>query len=167
MKKIFLILMLTGLINPLMAQDPTIVLSEVLLRGKNYQYLDAVDHSEAPMTVQFLEKEAASFRAEGGEMFEDIYDTYTVSFFIPDGKIVAMYDYDGKIVKTVERYKNVQLPEEVRMAVKSNYPEWKIVKDVYHVSFQEGKDAKKYFILKLEKGNETKRLKLDDKGNYM
>ncbi len=166
MKNIFLILMLAGLISPLMAQDP-IELSEVLLRGKNYQYLDAVDHSEAPMTVQFLQKEAASFRAEGGEMFEDIYDTYTVSFFIPDGKIVAMYDVDGRIVKTVERYKNAQLPKDVRMAVKNKYPEWEIVKDVYHVNFLEGRDANKYFILKLKKGNETMRLKLDDEGNYM
>ncbi len=166
MKRVFLVLMLAGLTSPLMAQDP-IELSEVLIRGANYQYLDAVDHSVAPMTVKYLEKEAALFRAEGGNLYEDMYDTYTVSFFIPDGKIVAMYDRDDRIVKTIERYKNVQLPSDVRAIIKINYPDWTIVRDVYHVNYNEGTETLKYFMIKLENGNKTLRVKIDDQGNYL
>lgn len=166
MKRVFLVLMLAGLTSPLMAQDP-IELSEVLIRGTNYQYLDAVDHSVAPMTVKFLEKEAARYRAEGGDLYEDIYDTYTVSFFIPEGKVVAMYDRDGRIVKTIERYKNVQLPSDIRAIIRINYPDWKIVKDMYHVNYNEGTETIKYYVLKLEKENDVLRVKIDDNGNYL
>lgn len=166
MKKFVLVLLLIGLTTPLMAQDP-IELSEVLIGGTNYQYLNQVDHKAAPISVKFLQREAANFKAEGGDMFVDEYGSYTVTFFIPDGKIVAFYDNDGKIVKTIERFKNVQLPEEVRMAVKERYPKWEIVKDVYKVNYTEEDGASKVYVLKLVNGNENKRVKFDEEGNYL
>jgi len=167
MKSMWLVLMLLlGLTSPMMAQDP-IVLSEVLIGGTNYKYLNEVNYAEAPVPVAFLQQKAAEFKAEGRDLYVDEFGSYSVSFYIPDGRIVALYDDNGEIMKTVERYKNVQLPDEVYYAVSSRYPNWEIVKDIYHVTYHKTDGTKMYYMLKLENGKETIRVKIDDNGNYM
>ncbi len=163
MKKLILVLLILGMTNPFYAQDP-IELGEVFISAMNYKYLSAVDHKEAAVSVQMLEKEVARFRAEGRDLYVDQFSTYEVSFYIPDGRIVALYDEEGNVLKTIERFKNVQLPEKVRMAVKDQFPKWKIVKDVYEVKYTEGTGAKKVYKMKLKNGNETIRIRMNEFG---
>ena len=164
MKKLIMVVLLFGLTSPLLAQDP-IELDEVVIKAMNYKYLSAVDNSEAPIPVKMLEKEAAMFRAEGRDLYVDNFGTYEVSFYIPDGKIAALYDEEGNILKTIERFKNVQLPEDVQMAVRKRFPQWEIVKDVYEVKYTQKTGAEKVYKMKLKNGDETIRIKMDDKGN--
>ncbi len=166
MKKFLLVLMLVGLTNPLMAQDP-IMLSEVLIGGANYKYLNEVDFTEAPMPVRILERSAAEFKAEGKDLYVDEFGTYAVSFYIPDSRVVALYDEKGEIIKTVERYKDVQLPQDVYYALITDYPDWEVVKDIYHVKYHHKKGTDKYFVIHLKKGKDNIRLKIDDNGNYL
>ena len=161
-----MVVLLFGLTSQLMAQDP-IELEEVMIPSMNFKYLDAVDNSEAPMPVKVLEKEAAKFKAEGRDLYVDNYGTYEVSFYVPKGKLIALYDEEGNVLRTIERFKNVQLPEDVRIAVKSAYPGWEIVKDVYQVNYTVKTGAKKVYKMKLRKGNEVLRIKMDHKGNYL
>jgi hypothetical protein len=166
MKKFVLVVFLMGLTSPLIAQDP-VLLSEVVVTAVNYKYLSAVDNSIASIPVKFLEKEAAMFKAEGRDLYVDNFNTYEVSFYIPDGKIAALYDGEGNILKTIERFENVQLPEDIKMAVKKRFPEWNIVKDVYEVKYSNKKGAKMVYKLKLKNGDKTLRVKMDQVGNYL
>ena len=166
MKKLFLVLMLLGLTTPLMAQNP-IELSEVLIGGTNYKYLNEVNYIEAPMPVRFLEQQAAEFKAEGRDLYTDEFGSYSVSFYIPDGRIVALYNKDNEIEKTIERYKNVQIPEEVQYALMTRFPTWEVVKDVYHVTYHSKKGTNKYFVIKLVNGDKSMRVKIDDNGTYL
>ncbi|NNM23717.1 MAG: nicotinate-nucleotide adenylyltransferase [Flavobacteriaceae bacterium] len=166
MKKLLLILFIVGLGNSLYAQDP-IWLEEVFISATNYKYLSAVDNSEAPIPVKQLEKEAAMFRAEGRDPYVDRFNTYEVSFYVPNGRIVALYDGDGKIIKTIERFENVQLPESVMMALRDRFPQWGVVKDIYKVNYSAKKGAEKVFKVKLKNGDETIRVQLDEKGNFI
>lgn len=166
MKKLLLVVLLFGLTSPLVAQDP-IELGEVLITAQNYKYLNAVDNSDAPIPVKLLQQEAAKFKAEGRDLYVDNFGTYEVSFYIPDGKIAALYDEEGNILKTIERFKNVQLPEDIQMAVNKRYPQWEIVKDVYQVTFTKKNGARKVYKMKLRNGLETVRVKMDKDGNYM
>ncbi|NND62703.1 MAG: nicotinate-nucleotide adenylyltransferase [Flavobacteriaceae bacterium] len=167
MKKLVLVLFVLGLTSPIFAQNP-IELSEVFITAKNYKYLSSVDNSEAPVSVKTLEREAAVFNAkEHSDLYVDNFNTYNVSFYIPDGKIVALYDGDGNIIKTIERFKNVQLPEDVQNSIRKRFPQWEVVKDVYEVKYTETKGAKKLYKVKLKNGNETIRVKIDEYGNYM
>ena len=164
MKKLILVLFLLGIANPFFAQDP-IELSEVVISAMNYKYLNAVDNTESAIPVKMLEREVAHFRAEGRDLYVDRFNTYEVSFYIPDGKIAALYDEEGNVLKTIERFKNVQLPEKVRMAVKDRFPKWEIVKDVYEVKYTQSIGAKKVYKMKLKNGDETIRIKMDEYGN--
>ena len=166
MKKVLMVLMLLGLTIPLMAQDP-IELSEVLIGGSNYKYLNAVDYVEAPMPVRFLERQAAEFQAEGRDLYVDEFGTYSVSFYIPDGRVLALYNDNGEIVKTIERSKDVQLPEDVHYALITRFPNWEVVKDVYHVKYNKKSGVDKFFIVRMKDGDQSMRLKIDTKGNFL
>jgi hypothetical protein len=67
-------------------------------------------------------------------LYSDDYDTYHITFFILEGKILAAYDKDGKLIRTIERLKNVKLPMKVRGAIVKRFPNWRMVEDVYRVN---------------------------------
>lgn len=168
MKNLLLILFLFGVISPASAQiTKPEELKEVKLVAVNYKYLDAVTNEEVAVSVKNLEEHVAKYDIQSSEIYSDDYDTYEVRFFIPEGTILAAYDRDGVLVRTIERYKNVSLPEAVRTAVKEKYPDWTISKDAYVVNYQGDKGAEKRYKLKLENGKKVMRVKTDEKGNFL
>lgn len=156
--------MMIGLLGQLNAQ--VIELDEVVIVATNYKYLNAVDNKEAPVPVKMLERKVAKFDLTEAEFYVDEYDLYQVRFFIPDGKILVAYDKDGNVIRTVEKFKNVKLPEKVDLAIKERFPGWTVKKDVYLVSYQKGKSTMEYKVV-LENGDKTLRVKLDPSGTFM
>ncbi len=149
-----------------MSQDP-IMLSEVVIRGTNYQYLNATNYTEAIVPVYILEREAARFSVAGRDIFVDEYGTFSVAFHIPEGKVVAVYNEDGKILKTIERYVNPNLPSPVVYALHEQFPDWEIVHDVYHVQYAEDYGAEKFFMVNLKKDGKFMKVKVDKVGTFM
>ncbi len=165
MKKPIILILLIAFCSQVYSQ--VIELPEIVLTAVNYKYLNAVDSDEAALTVKMLEEEVAKFDLKTSEFYSDEYETYYISFYIPDGKILAAYDKDGKLIRTIERYKNVKLPETVRDAIAKEYPEWAIVSDVYKVNFHKNDEiAKKQYKVRIKKGKKTLKVKLDEQGNF-
>ena len=144
----------------------TIELSEVRVDA-NYKYLDAIDSEDVDISVKTLEKEVAFYNLKGSEA-PNVYDLYPVTFVIPQGKIVAFYDKDGKINRTIERFKNIELPRSVIEAVAEQYPDWEIADDAYKVDYygKTGRAIKQYRV-KLEKEKKRKILKFDGNGEFL
>lgn len=143
-------------------------LPEVVITAVNYKYLSSVDTEDTDLSVQMLEEKVAMYDLKSSELYSDEYDTYTVSFYIPDGKIVAAYDKDGKIIRTIEKFKNVKLPLDVQKAISKRFPNWTLAKDVYSVTYNADKDkVKKQYKVKLENGEEVLRVKLDEQGDFL
>ncbi len=162
---LFIALILT---SSLWAQDPkTEELSEVVVTAVNYKYLSSIDSKVTPTPVKLLERKVASYKIKKDDIFEDEYPFYTVSFYIPEGKIVAVYDEDGKILRTIERFKNLDLPEVVLQSLEKKYPSWKIVDEVYLIDYNHQKGVNRTFKIKLRKRKKTLKVKLDEKGNYL
>jgi hypothetical protein len=166
MKKILLIVLLIGFIVPMTAQEPA-QLDEIVVKAVNYKYLSAVENSKAPIPIWSVEKEAAMFDVTDSDVFLDDFNTYKVTFRIPDGVMVVAYDQDGVIIKTIERFKNYQLPDDVQLALKEKYPGWVVVKDLFLVTYSEKKGAKKLYKIKLKNGEEIARVQLDARGNFL
>lgn len=166
MKKFLILLLCIGSVQALIAQDRA-QLDEVVVVAYNYRYLSAVDNSEAPVPIQRLEREVADFQVTETDAYLDDFDTYTVSFAIPDGKIVAVYDNEGEIIKTIERFNDFQLPASIISVLKTDFPKWTIVKDVYKVSYNSKTGAKKLYKIKLKNGKETIRIRMNGEGNYL
>lgn len=169
MKKLLLGLFLIGLTIPSYAQIvKTEELSEVIVYATNYKYLSNVNSQEVTsVPVTALERKVASYDIKNSDIYMDEYDYYEVAFFIPEGKILAAYDRDGKIIRTAEKFKDINLPLEVKEAVLNRFPEWTITKDIYLVTYHEDKGMSKKYKLKLVNGDKVLRVKLDAAGNFL
>ena len=169
MKKLVLGLLMFGLAFTSYAQIvKTEKLSEVTVYATNYKYLSSMDTGEeVALPVEMLRKKVAAFDLKGSEFYQDDYDLYRINFYIPEGKILAAYDKDGKILRTVERFNDISLPTSVRDAVVDRFPGWTITKDVYRVTYHEKKGVDKSYKLKLENGDEVLRVKLNEKGKFL
>jgi hypothetical protein len=165
MKKIMYLLVSVGFVSQMNAQE--IKLPEVIISAVNYKYLNAVNTEDSDPSVTRLEQEVAFYNIKDSDLYEDEYDTYMIEFYIPDGRIVAAYDKDGNILRTIEKFKSVKLPKDVRDAVFTRFPNWTLDKDAYFVNFENNKDAKKVYKIKLRNGNEVMRIKIDAEGNFM
>ncbi len=166
MKKIVLGLFIFGLTTQVNSQ--TIELAETVI-SVNYKYLDAVESNNVPERVKKLNKEVLNYKnIEQSELYDDEHDIYTVSFYVPEGKIVAAYDINGKIVRTIEKYNNIRLPLVVMEAISKRFPNWGIVEDVYYIKYHFEKDSlKQVYKIKLKNENENITIKTDEKGEFI
>ena len=169
MKKVLFGLLAIGLTTQVYSQIvKTEELSEVAVYATNYKYLnDANTQEEASVPVEMLRRKVASYNVDDSGFYQDEYDLYKVGFFIPEGKILAAYDKDGKLIRTAEKFKNISLPTAVKKSVLDRFPGWTITKDIYLVNYHDAKGVSKKYKLKLENGDETVRVKVDEKGNFL
>ncbi|MCM8570417.1 nicotinate-nucleotide adenylyltransferase [Gramella jeungdoensis] len=166
MKRLLIGLLVLGLSPQLFAQVRE--LSEVTVYATNYKYLNDVNTEEvASIPVKELEAKVANFNVKESEFYHDDYDEYVISFYIPQGKILAAYDKDGKILRTAERFKNINLPLAVKNAIVGRFPGWTVTEDNYMVIFYDDRGSYKKYKLKLQNGEKTLRVKLDEKGNFL
>ena len=101
------------------------------------------------------------------ENYEDEEQDYYVYFKIPKGKILAVYDGEGEIIRTSERFDNISLPLAVSNAIIKRYPGFKITSDIYLVTYGRSKGAKMVYKLVIENGTKIKRIKTDHLGNFI
>lgn len=143
-------------------------LPEVVITAVNYKYLNAVENEDTDLSVQMLQEQVAMYDLKNSDLYGDEYDTYTVSFYIPDGKILAAYDKNGEIIRTIERFQNVKLPKDVRNAVYKRFPNWSLEKDVYLVNYHKNNEkVSKQYKVKLKNGKKVMRVKLTEDGNFL
>ncbi|NAS13724.1 nicotinate-nucleotide adenylyltransferase [Poritiphilus flavus] len=169
MKKIILGLIAIGLTVQTFGQDiKTEELSEVVVYATNYKYLHSLASEEpGPVPVEMLERKVAAFDVKGSEYYQDDYGLYHINFYIPEGRILAAYDKDGKIILTAERFRDVSLTKSVRKAIQERFPNWKITKDIYLVRYHEDKGVTKIYKIKLENEEKVLRVKVDENGNFL
>lgn len=134
----------------------------------NYKYLKSVYDSNAAQPVRLLESKAAGYDLKKSEFYEEDYDSYYISFYLPEGEVLAFYDNKGKIQHSAERFKNVALPRSVGTTLARNYPGWILSKDFYLVKYySDPLEVKKVYKLILKKGKERMKLKMNEKGEVV
>lgn len=168
MKKLLIGLIALGLTAQTYAQDPSFEqLSEIYLVATNYKYLDEVNAYDTDIDIKQMQRQIAAFDVKKTDVYKDEYDSYSVSFYIPNGKVLASYDKDGKIIRTAERFKKTNLPEAVVAAIMNRFPNWTIAKDIYLVNYHEKAGVNRRFKLTLENGDQRIHVKLDHYGNFL
>jgi hypothetical protein len=167
MKNLIIVLIITGLTTIGFAQEKVVGLEEVEVLGVNYKYLNAIGNSEVAKPVKILEKKVATFDLKNADFYEDETRDYDVYFNIPKGSILAVYDGEGEVIRTSERFKDIRLPLAVSNAIVDKYPGWRISGDIYLVTYGKNKGAKKMYKLFLAKDGKSKRVKTDEKGKFI
>lgn len=168
MKKLLLGFLALGLTTQMYAQVVTEEqLSEVIVVATNYKYLNDVSRDVESVPVQLLQDKVATYDLKNSELYQDEYDTYEITFFIPEGRILAAYDKDGNIIRTIEKFQDIALPKNVSKAVAKRFPGWAISKDVYLVHYNDQTGASKKYKITLSNGDKRMKVKLDEKGNFI
>ena len=158
-------ILILGATLPSLAQ--VVELPEIEIVATNYKYLNSLGE-EASIPVRELENAVADYDVKSADFYEDEYSTYFVSFYIPEGKILASYDEDGTLLRTAERFKNVNVPQAIKQSIAERFPNWSISKDIYRVTFhQRSGEAKKQYKLVLENGDKRMRVKVDETGEFI
>ncbi|RKF04471.1 hypothetical protein C8N26_1142 [Tenacibaculum lutimaris] len=172
MKKLVFGLFLLGLTNLAHSQNDVqknIILEPVTIKPLNLSYLKEVQREDTPEFTVNLQNEAARYDITEDPIFDKEFEAYEVIFKSKNdetsGLITATYDSKGKIMSSIERYKNVLLPKTVRTAINNKYPGWIIYKDVYLVTYRDNSKSKQVFKVQIRKDGEKKNLKLDYEGN--
>lgn len=174
MKKIIIVLFLFGFVTQNFAQDDIqipeieILLTEVEVKSVNYKYINSVGTSEVALPVRMLEKKVANFDILNSKYYLAEEPYHYALFKIPEGKILAVYNNEGEIVRTSERFKNIPLALCISNAVVDKYPGWRITGDIYLVKYKsKNNKISKTYTLFIEKQCKKKKLKTDEKGNIL
>jgi len=160
-------ILIFGLAIQTFAQVRTEKLSEVVIAATNYKYLNKTGLENASIPVSLLEQKVASFDLKNSDFYQDDYDYYEITFYIPEGYILAAYDKNGEILRTAERFNDVALPQEVITAVAKRFPNWVLKKDVYLVSYYESGNISKKYKITLENEDKRMKIKTDAEGNFL
>ena len=163
-RSITILALLSALTTSTIAQD---VLPEVTVLARNYKYLRAADTKNAPTPVNLLERKAAAYDISKSEYYNDDYDSYSITFYLPEGYVLGVYDQNGKLLRTAERFKDISLPSTVRTAIAKRYPNWGISRDLYVVNYKDDSGAKMVYKMVLENGRKRLKVKTNEKGEFL
>ncbi len=150
------------------SNSQTVELPETII-SINSDYLNSVDTENSCSYVQKLEQALLNYdHSELSDLYDSDNDIYKVIFKLPEGKIIASFNKDGKIVKTLEKYNNIRLPLSVTQAITEKYPNYAIVEDVYVVKFHCDVDAiQQEYTVKIKKEDTILTLKTNEKGEFI
>ncbi|MFD2724658.1 nicotinate-nucleotide adenylyltransferase [Hyunsoonleella rubra] len=164
MKKLMLSLFVLGLTTQIYAQNPEAFPAVYIVH--NYKYLSEVNSEEVAVPVEELHIKVSDFDVKELDIYTDEYDFYEVNFIIPEGKILASYDKDSNLLRTIERYKNINLPASVLKSISKRFPNWAISKNAYVVNYHSSGNLKKLYKLTLENGDKRIKVKVNEFGDF-
>lgn len=142
-------------------------LSDVTVSPINLDYIDKVREGAVSEKVFIMEKKASRYNIKESPFFNNHEESFEIRFIKKNGRITAIYDRNGKIRSTSERYKNLRLPPAVRNSVYKAYTGWTMVGNAYMVSYHCNRGVKKIYKVKMAKGDLQKNLKIDTQGNLL
>ena len=165
MKKVIIGLFLLGLTTQIYAQNSETFPAVYVVH--NYKYLSDAGSKEAPIPLEELHLKVSDFNVKELDIYTDEYDFYYVNFVIPEGKILASYDSESNLLRTVERYGNINLPISILKSITDRFPNWIVSKNLYLVNYHEHGKTRKLYKITLENGDKRIKIKIDDKGDFL
>lgn len=95
------------------------------------------------------------------------FDNYLVTMELRNSSLAATYNENGKLMSVVEVYDNVKLPSGVIYSIYRNFPGWKIVKDKFLYTQEDGDIIKKQYNIKLKKDKTVRRIVVHPDGEIV
>jgi hypothetical protein len=139
-------------------------LPEVVIKKAGKDFSIYLPDKNPDANVRKLEQEFIAY--DLGKDY-DGYENYLVILEMENGSLVATYNANGKLVRVVEKYKNVKLPNAVIYSVYKTYPNWEIVNDKFLYTQEDGDVINKHYSIKIKKGDEVKKLLVDPNGTIL
>jgi len=178
MKKQMLMIMSVLALNTIIAQQSSVVSTNSRTVTENYRiesknnfdvkttlanenYFKDMNAKNTPLIVKQLKQEVIKFNIQNSIVFDNSEDaTYRVVFKNNRSKLVVKYNNHGEILSSIEKYKNIVIPVELRIAISKKYPDWAYQKNTFYITYNYGIGFKKSYKIQIGKGNLKKTLSL-------
>ncbi|MFE3848991.1 hypothetical protein ACFX5D_13545 [Flavobacterium sp. LB3P45] len=139
-------------------------LPEVIIKRAGKDFSVYLPSSSPDEKVKAVEQKFIAYDlgkdAEGAE-------EYLVIMKAKNGSLAATYDDKGKLIRVVEEFKNVRLPNQVIYSVYRTYPGWTIVNDKFLYTQEKGDVTKKQYNLKIKKDKDVIKLVVKPNGDIV
>jgi len=145
----------------------TSINKDVAATSLNVSYLNEVKEETMSKHIKSLEDRVSKWDVMESPGFDGRSQSFKVIFKATKGSIIATYDNNGKVLTTLERFKDIKLPRPVIISVLKKYPNWTFWKNSYFVSYHSDKGAQKVYRVQVRKDNMKKSLKIDSDGNII
>lgn len=141
--------------------------------------IDPVSNS---MTVKLSETKAGEFSQDPLGFLKNNFDIsrlvaenrdsdftdYEVIFESRKGRLRASFDKEGNLTSSFQRFKNVPLPDEVRLEALRNFKDGQIVKNRYTANSKGWQIINEHYVLRIRDGVKMKKLKIKKyQGEYV
>lgn len=165
MKCVHLMLAVTALVlSNIFTSAAQTAVPGISLQATNYKFLKSVAGKDEPQPVQALPASVNTYDVKTLGYYEDDYDSYFISFIIPDGQTLAAYDRNGKLIRMAEKYEVELLPTTIPAAIAKKYPNWVISKSIFLVTYYGDRSNETRYKITLENGTKRIKVKANDDG---
>ena len=127
----------------------------------NKEYLTNVHENASQKEARFLSNIISEYDVKQSPEFEARRESFTTIFKSNKGMAEVTYDNEGRVVAVEKRLKNVILPTQIQQVVFKRYENWVIVQNRYNVSFKQGSEVEKSYLVTIQKGNEKKIIRVN------
>lgn len=139
-------------------------LPEVIIKKAGKDFSVYLPSNNPDLRVKAVEEKFIAYDlgkdAEGAE-------EYLLIMKAKNGSLAATYDETGKLIRVVEDFKNVRLPNQVIYSVYRTYPGWTIVNDKFLYTQEKGDVIKKQYNLKIKKDKDVVKLVVKPNGEIV
>lgn len=88
------------------------------------------------------------------------YESYHVTFSNDKGYLAAKFSKDGELKETVQNFKNILVPLNVRRELYNSYKGWNMVMNSYKASGKSDQIDKELYRIKIKNGNKSQIVKI-------
>jgi hypothetical protein len=133
-----------------------------IVNAKNSYYLEMAKVQSSSVVIRQMQKEAANYDVKNTSIYDNSEKaTYLVVFKNKGNKLIARYDPEGRILSTVEHYKNIALPTKLKVVIAKKHPGWVFGQNSCNFSYNRSKGLQKNIKLQLKRGKSRKILKIN------
>lgn len=154
-----------GFSQDINGEDKIVQLEGVVVTNVNLNYLEKFLDKTLSDNVVSLEMEASVFNVKEVAEFDGRKESYQVKFKATKEYIIADYDRDGKILKTKERYQDINLPKDLIKEVLRQYPNSNFLKVVYTVDYDDQNTPEKIYKIQILNDGKKKNLAINPDRN--
>ena len=176
MKNLFLLIMSVFALNTIIAQQTSIVATQLVTTNDMYytleranknvitpilnsNYLNEANHNNVSSIVTQLERKVANYDIKSSSVFDDSEEAiYPVIFKNNQGNLTVTYNNKGEIISSIERYKNIPIPVDLSVAISKEYAGWAFQNNNCLITYSPNDGFKKSYKIEIRKGNLKKTL---------
>ena len=134
---------------------------------ENIEYLDEVQSPNTPTAIRKYQVMASLYDVTQSHIFDGRSEPFQMVFKTDKGTIRTTYDWKGEVLTSEEKFRNVDLPNNVLRKALKDREGWQVIRTNYNVSYVQGRDARKIYTVQITNGKKRKKISMDAKGTIL